>query len=94
MRLSNQEFIKDYQGIAKNESSTSSGIAVLRSTLPSDENDIKEYVFRTSANNISYTSGGVTYDKFKTFAIKIVLGSASTSIVPKVKDMKAVALDF
>ena len=36
----------------------------------------------------------VTYDKFKTFAIKIVLGSASTSIIPKVKDMKAVALDF
>ena len=62
--------------------------------ISANENDVKEYVFRTSANNISYTSSGVTYDKFKTFAIKIVLGSASTSIVPKVKDMKAVALDF
>jgi hypothetical protein len=62
--------------------------------ISANENDIKEYVFRTSASNISYTSSGVTYDTFKTFAIKIVLGSASTSVVPKVKDMKTIALDF
>ena len=62
--------------------------------ISASETDINEYVYRSSANNINYTSSGVTYDKFKTFAIKIVLGSASTSIVPKVKDMKAVALDF
>ena len=62
--------------------------------ISASETDINEYVFRSSANNVSYTSSNVTYDKFKTFAIKIVLGSASTSIIPKVKDMKAVALDF
>ena len=62
--------------------------------ISANENDIKEYVFRTSASNISYTSSGVTYDTFKTFSIKIVLGSASTSVVPKVKDMKTIALDF
>jgi hypothetical protein len=62
--------------------------------ISANENDIKEYVFRTSASSISYTSSGVTYDTFKTFAIKIVLGSASTSVVPKVKDMKTIALDF
>lgn len=62
--------------------------------ISANENDIKEYVFRTSANNISYTSSGQTYDNFKTFSIKIVLGSASTAIIPKVKDMKAIALDF
>ena len=62
--------------------------------ISSNESDIKSYVFRTTANNISYTSSGVTYDKFKTFAIKIVLGSASTAIIPKIKDMKAIALDF
>ena len=62
--------------------------------VSSNESDIKSYVFRTSANNISYTSDSVTYDKFKTFAIKIVLGSSSTAIIPKVKDMKAIALDF
>ncbi len=62
--------------------------------ISANESDIKSYVFRTSANNISYTSSGITYDKFKTFAIKIVLGSASTAIIPKIKDMKAIALDF
>ena len=62
--------------------------------VSSNESDIKSYVFRTSANNITYTSSNITYDKFKTFAIKIVLGSASTAIIPKVKDMKAIALDF
>ena len=31
---------------------------------------------------------------FKTFSIKIVLGSSSTAIIPKIKDMKAIALDF
>ena len=62
--------------------------------ISANESDIKSYVFRTSANNITYTSSNVTYDKFKTFAIKIVLGSASTAIIPKVKDMKAIALDF
>ena len=62
--------------------------------ISASETDINEYVFRSSANNVAYTSGSIRYDKFKTFAIKIVLGSASTSVIPKVKDMKAVALDF
>ena len=62
--------------------------------ISASESDIKEYVFRTSSNNISYTSGTQTYDNFKTFSIKIVLGSASTAIIPKIKDMKAIALDF
>lgn len=62
--------------------------------ISASETDINEYVFRSSANSVSYTSSNVTYDKFKTFAIKVVLGSASTSTIPKVKDMKAVALDF
>jgi hypothetical protein len=60
----------------------------------SNENDVQEYVYRSSANSITYAVGTQTYDNFKTFAIKIVLGSASTSIIPKVKDMKAIALDF
>ena len=62
--------------------------------ISASESDIKEYVFRSSANNISYTSGTQTYDSFKTFSIKIVLGTTSTSVIPKVKDMKAIALDF
>ena len=62
--------------------------------ISASETDVNEYVFRSSANNVAYTSGSIRYDKFKTFAIKIVLGSASSSVIPKVKDMKAVALDF
>ena len=62
--------------------------------ISANETDIKHYVFKTAASVISYTSSGVTYDKFKTFSIKIVLGSASTAIIPKIKDMKAIALDF
>ena len=59
-----------------------------------NESDIKEYMYRSTANSITYTSSGKTYDNFKTFSIKIVLGSSSTAIIPKVKDMKAIALDF
>ena len=62
--------------------------------ISASEADTNQYVFKSVNSSISYVSAGVTYDKFKTFAIKIVLGSASTAIIPKVKDMKAIALDF
>lgn len=58
------------------------------------EADIHEYAFKTPNDVITYTANGITYDKFKTFSIKIVLGSASTSIVPTIKDVKVIALDF
>ena len=62
--------------------------------ISANESDIHEYAFKSPNDVITYTSSGVTYDKFKTFAIKIVLGSASSSIIPKIKDLKAIALDF
>ena len=62
--------------------------------ISANETEVNQYIFKTADSEISYTSGGVTYDKFKTFSIKIVLGSASSSIIPKIKDMKAIALDF
>jgi hypothetical protein len=62
--------------------------------ISANESDIHEYAFKSPNDVITYTSNSVTYDKFKTFAIKIVLGSASSSIIPKVKDLKAIALDF
>lgn len=40
----------------------------------------------------SYVSNSVTYTGFRTFAIKIVLTSASTAQVPIIKDMRTVAL--
>ena len=56
-------------------------------------NDVKEYVYQTTEEKISYTSNNVEYDKFKIFAIKIVLTSNDSSTVPRVRDMRAIALD-
>jgi hypothetical protein len=65
-------------------------------TTPSfSEFDFREYEYKPSLtdNYITYTSeNGVTYDTFKTFAIKIVMTSNDTSIVPKVKDLRMIAL--
>jgi hypothetical protein len=57
--------------------------------------DYVEYEYRPSSTDeyVTYTSSnGVTYDSFKTFAIKIVLTSNDPSIVPKVKDLRIIAL--
>lgn len=43
--------------------------------------------------SFEYTdSNGTVYDNFKFFAIKIVLKTANSSLIPKVKDMRAIAL--
>jgi len=57
--------------------------------------DFREYEYRPSLadDNVTYsTDTGVTYDSFKTFAIKIVMTSTDPSIVPKVKDLRVIAL--
>ena len=57
--------------------------------------DFREYEYRPSLTNdvVTYsTDAGVTYDSFKTFAIKIVMTSTDPSIVPKVKDLRVIAL--
>jgi len=61
----------------------------------------KEYEYRTIANTAAYTSNGVTFDRFHTFAIKVVLRSESTSnayasdtiTVPLVSNLRIIALD-
>lgn len=59
------------------------------------ENDFREYEYRPSLvdDYVNYTSdnGGV-FDSFKTFAIKIVLTSNDPSVIPKVKDLRVIAL--
>jgi hypothetical protein len=51
---------------------------------------------RLSSSNsevVAYRSaGGSIYHTYKTFAIKIVMTSSGTNIVPLVKDMRAIAL--
>ena len=51
-----------------------------------------EYVPNNNAESTDYVSNSVTYDSFKTFAIKIVMNSATTNKVPLLKDMRAIAL--
>lgn len=57
------------------------------------EDDTKEYVYQSTNESIEYTSGGAKFDRFKTFAIKIALTSTNAAVVPKVRDMRAIALD-
>ena len=57
--------------------------------------EFTEYEYRPSAteNYVTYTSeNGVTYDTFKTFAIKIVMTSSDPAVVPRIKDLRAIAL--
>jgi hypothetical protein len=59
-----------------------------------NENDLIEFQHRASslANAITYTSGTTTYTDFKTFAVKLVLISSSTTVVPRVRDLRVLAL--
>ena len=60
-----------------------------------DETTYREYEYRPSAtlNAVTYTgTNGVTYDTFKTFAIKIVMTSTDPAIVPSVKDLRIIAV--
>ena len=61
----------------------------------SGSDDISEYLeleFNPSGANTTYTVGSVSYDSFKTFAIKIVMNSNNTTKVPLIKDLRVVAL--
>ncbi len=46
----------------------------------------------TANNSVSYTSGATAFNTFKTFAIKIVMSGSDTTDVPKVRDLRAIAL--
>ena len=46
-----------------------------------------------ASNKISYTNdAGIPYNTYKTFAIKIVMSSDITFDVPKIRDLRAIAL--
>ena len=57
-----------------------------------DLNEYLELEYSPTTANTTYTSGGVDYDTFKTFAIKIVMTSPNTTNVPLIKDLRAIAL--
>ncbi len=60
-----------------------------------NENEFREYEYRPSLteDQVTYISdAGVTYDTFKTFAIKIVMTSQDPSVIPRIKDLRIIAL--
>ena len=44
------------------------------------------------SNNISYTKNNFSFSTFRTFAIKIIMSSETTNIVPKIRDFRTIAL--
>jgi hypothetical protein len=62
-----------------------------------NSNDYRELVFAPGTNGITnnsvtYTSGSSTFNTFRTFAIKIVMSGTSSVDVPKVRDLRVIAL--
>jgi hypothetical protein len=62
-------------------------------TISKGKEDVKEFIYQTPAETTAYTSNSVRYETFKTFAIKIALVADTTYDMPRVKDMRAIALD-
>jgi hypothetical protein len=62
-----------------------------------NDTDYRELTFAPGdngipSNSVSYVSGDTSFSTFRTFAIKIVMSSQSTGIVPKIRDLRAIAL--
>ena len=54
----------------------------------------KEYEYRTVDNIVSYTdSVGNVFNRFHTFAIKVVMRSTSTTVIPRIRNFRTIALD-
>jgi hypothetical protein len=65
--------------------------------ISSNKNDYRELLFAPGTNglannSVSYTSGSTSFGTFRTFAIKIVMTGTDTTDVPKVRDLRAIAL--
>lgn len=61
-----------------------------------NKDDYRELIFAPGvngvpSNSVSYTSGTTSYSSFKTFAIKVVMSSGTKTIVPKIRDFRAIA---
>jgi hypothetical protein len=61
-------------------------------TISTDPDEFIEYQFDPTTANTNYSSGGAAFTTYKIFAVKIVLTSSNTSVVPRVKDLRVIAL--
>lgn len=64
-----------------------------QNVFSANDREFKEYEYRTSANTAAYVSNSVEYTRFQSFAIKVVLRSTNTITVPRVRNLRAIALD-
>jgi hypothetical protein len=65
--------------------------------VSTNKRDYRELSFApgvsSAANNsVNYTSGSTAFNSFKTFSIKIVMSGSDTTDVPRVRDLRAIAL--
>ena len=58
--------------------------------ISGNADDFREVKFVPVGGTMSYISNGITYPYSQTYAIKIVMLSGNTSIVPRVRDMRAI----
>jgi len=67
---------------------------LLNTTSSQYYDEFKEYLFKPTTTDCSYvgTTSSVTYTKFKTFAIKIVMISSDVNIVPKIRGLRILAV--
>ena len=63
------------------------------SVYSANESDFLTYNYQTADDSAAYTVGSTTFKDFKYFAIKCVLTSSNNIDPPKIKDLRAVALD-
>ena len=61
-------------------------------TLSTDPEEFIEYQFDPTTANTYYSVGGANFTSYKTFAVKIVMTSSNTSVIPRVKDLRVIAL--
>ena len=57
-----------------------------------EDGEYLELEFNPSGTTASYQVGAVTYGNFKTFSVKIVMSSASTTKVPLIQDLRVIAM--
>ena len=62
-------------------------------TISKGKDDIQEFIYKSSGETTAYTSNKVRYETFKTFAVKIALVANNCWDMPRVRDMRAIALD-
>ena len=55
-------------------------------------NQYREYEFRTTTNR-AFDASTDTTDRFKVFSVKVVMATDDTTVVPRVRNFRAIALD-